>query len=1164
MFVVQPSGIPPKLRPRVYQHSRLTQSAVPVMTPESPMDHEPIKHEHAIKLKDQGYGFSEAENGEINQHGKAKLSKGDNGWNKSRLLSKSGSAIPYNSVKHKASARLSTASPQTLFQFSLKEEVQDASEFPAGGVSQSADVSAHASTHLDDENSVDEIKFSSQSLLRALSRYRPQGLVERRWQLSRVCPYNPWQFHTAAQAVINHPDRSLSGLTVQQLAYIMAAYATSRHPAQPAFYEHLGDRISYLMMQQAQKTAEAAALGEVTVKGSDVGSGGRSLTLRSVSAAAAACARLGIRHTSLFATLSAWMKGMIRGRALKPRSKDQGGWLSMTLWSFTQLRLYDKKLWQEVSQLLQSEPHWLSLLDANDSLRIAWACTMAHHQDAVLMYSLQSRLVTQVGKLSMLDIGNAWSVLASMSWAPQTVVSALVKASTVKVNSLPPPVLVKTLIALAAMHKNMPKHGSSDQINKLESGGQTGLSQEQLKDFLDELVLWSSNKMMNFSSQEASAALHALSSLRYQNVKCLDRICHFLVHPRWRLLARMSRQQLSVTLQSLAALHHYHEAVTSTAAGLIVQRSQSYLESLIKTQKNLETGAHVFSQVSHIHSSTMRVTIDEAMEKISEDVSPELSTTSVQDPGPSPSPSNALPSHGLISRAENYMQCSETMSLLTALSEALVLHRHADKDLNAKVTLLILQAKGEAESTFLPPEDSTQPESRGSQQSVSENRSVLNSFLSRTALAFGLLGDVRVSHELLHVCLRDPQALALQSKKDLPATSKLDLASHAVRLTCAACLSGHPQANALLQTLPYVLHSAETMTSLSPPELQQAKATSARYSVWGVVECIGLEAFLLLVVTAGLDEGHRQRALSPLTIKDVVKIKVDSATEFRSVLSAVHGAGEGGRTEQGSVWNAELSLMWPQIITSIRGRLVSAWRRMRERRLEGSGVQLKALADGLQSLLDDRLEVSNRQHGHLTQQSEAAGAVSNAAIVKRRSKSSLRGSGQALPYAPKIVCSILHACDPSQMLMADVAVLFSDIKVLGSLFTGYSRRANLRMGVDVKGLAVLVVFEDDIIRTGVHTSTRGREQAVQSTIKDSHAHIVRSKTGSRSEGVPKEEEEAEELVPGYSMLSTVAALRVRILSELGWMVVLLPAREWAEKDKGGAQRVMDFLSALIF
>lgn len=122
----------------------------------------------------------------------------------------------------------------------------------------------------------------------------------------------------------------------------------------------------------------------------------RLLTLRSAGAMAGAYARLGARHVPLFRALSAWLKGAFRGGALRPKAKSQGLWLSVLLWSFSQLALYDAALWEELSRALQAQPKWVTLLDANDVLRLAWAARRVRHHDPLLMRTLQLRATTQV------------------------------------------------------------------------------------------------------------------------------------------------------------------------------------------------------------------------------------------------------------------------------------------------------------------------------------------------------------------------------------------------------------------------------------------------------------------------------------------------------------------------------------------------------------------------------------------------------------------------------------------------------------------------------------------------------------------------------------------------------------------------------------------------
>lgn len=63
-----------------------------------------------------------------------------------------------------------------------------------------------------------------------LATYRPQQLVERRWQLPQACPYSPDLFQQAADAAAAQPRAVLGGLSDQQLAYVAAAYAAAQHP----------------------------------------------------------------------------------------------------------------------------------------------------------------------------------------------------------------------------------------------------------------------------------------------------------------------------------------------------------------------------------------------------------------------------------------------------------------------------------------------------------------------------------------------------------------------------------------------------------------------------------------------------------------------------------------------------------------------------------------------------------------------------------------------------------------------------------------------------------------------------------------------------------------------------------------------------------------------
>lgn len=95
------------------------------------------------------------------------------------------------------------------------------------------------------------------------------------------------------------------------------------------------------------QVAAAAEAGTLEAD-ADVGNGGRALTLRSAAAAGGAFARQGCRHVGAFSALSAWLKGCIRGGALRPKRKAQGLWLSVLVWSFAYLGMYDRRQWEEV------------------------------------------------------------------------------------------------------------------------------------------------------------------------------------------------------------------------------------------------------------------------------------------------------------------------------------------------------------------------------------------------------------------------------------------------------------------------------------------------------------------------------------------------------------------------------------------------------------------------------------------------------------------------------------------------------------------------------------------------------------------------------------------------------------------------------------------------
>ncbi|KAG1680833.1 hypothetical protein FOA52_008166 [Chlamydomonas sp. UWO 241] len=388
---------------------------------------------------------------------------------------------------------------------------------------------------------------AAETLLLRLSRFRPTGPTDRRWQLLSVAAYDAATFQATGDAAAAAPAALLSPLTVQQLAYVAAAYAAASHP-HDALMAALGDAVVEKLRERAVRDATAAAAaagggsggdgdgrGEgdwgdgggaaatagaargsnaataAAARTADVGNGGRSLTLRSAAALAVACARSRARHPRLFSSLSAWLRGRARGGALRPRKRESAAQLASLVWAFSALRMYDRGMWGDVALLLQAEPRWLSLMDANDVLRLAWAMRSVGHSDEPLAYTLQARAATQVGKLSMGDLASAWACLASVRLAPLTLAAAMAKATRVKVRSLPPATLAATWAGLAVLAASGRGPTAGGPRNRgRQAGGRErrgalspefGLTTEQLLQLCDELATPTANKMQQEQQQ---------------------------------------------------------------------------------------------------------------------------------------------------------------------------------------------------------------------------------------------------------------------------------------------------------------------------------------------------------------------------------------------------------------------------------------------------------------------------------------------------------------------------------------------------------------------------------------------------------------------------------------------------------------------------------------
>jgi hypothetical protein len=111
------------------------------------------------------------------------------------------------------------------------------------------------------------------------------------------------------------------------------------------------------------------------------------------------------------------------------------------------------------------------------------------------------------------------------------------------------------------------------------------LPEKQLLDLLDEVSKWSSHKMINFSSSQASAALYSMACLGYRNKSSLGKICRTLASSkRSYLLDRMSLPQLVSVLQSLARLQYHSPEVISkvvsrVASALMIKEAGEMTEN---------------------------------------------------------------------------------------------------------------------------------------------------------------------------------------------------------------------------------------------------------------------------------------------------------------------------------------------------------------------------------------------------------------------------------------------------------------------------------------------------------------------------------------------------------------------------------------------------------
>ena len=71
--------------------------------------------------------------------------------------------------------------------------------------------------------------------------------------MSRVCPYGPSAYEAAAATAASYPSAVLRPLSLQQLAYVAAGFASAQHPPHAGFLTAVGDEVVKRMAERAAK-----------------------------------------------------------------------------------------------------------------------------------------------------------------------------------------------------------------------------------------------------------------------------------------------------------------------------------------------------------------------------------------------------------------------------------------------------------------------------------------------------------------------------------------------------------------------------------------------------------------------------------------------------------------------------------------------------------------------------------------------------------------------------------------------------------------------------------------------------------------------------------------------------------------------------------------------
>nr|Q9FEC4.1 RecName: Full=Trans-splicing factor Raa3, chloroplastic; Flags: Precursor [Chlamydomonas reinhardtii]AAG39999.1 trans-splicing factor Raa3 [Chlamydomonas reinhardtii]AAG40000.1 trans-splicing factor Raa3 [Chlamydomonas reinhardtii] len=178
---------------------------------------------------------------------------------------------------------------------------------------------------------------AARDLLGRLSRYQPAGRDDGPAVLAPHARYSPAAYQAAAAAAAAQPQLLLAPLSLPQLAAVVAGYAAAGHRHEP-------------LLEALAGVALAKAGGAGGIGGGAAGAVPRGqaaselkrsrLTFRAACVFLTALARLGYRGgavTRLAAALAVWLARQLNTGAVTPRAKWKGTWLAAALWAYATL-----------------------------------------------------------------------------------------------------------------------------------------------------------------------------------------------------------------------------------------------------------------------------------------------------------------------------------------------------------------------------------------------------------------------------------------------------------------------------------------------------------------------------------------------------------------------------------------------------------------------------------------------------------------------------------------------------------------------------------------------------------------------------------------------------------------------------------------------------------